>query len=373
MEKVLHISNYYNPHTGGIEQTSEDFVNSIRGMYDQRVLCFKDARGTVTDKVNDVEVTRVGCQAKILSQSIAWHYRREMKRMMREFKPDIVVFHYPNPYVARTLMKYLEKKSFKFVLYWHLDITKQKILGKLFNGQTRKLLKYADKIVSTSPNYVKGSAFLPNYEDKITIIPSCVADDRVSVNADIKTKALELKEKYKSKKVIFAFGRHVEYKGLRYLIEASKYLDDSYKVLIGGQGPLTDELKKLAKDDNKVEFLGRLSLEDLKAHFILADIFAFPSITKNEAFGLGLAEAMGFGKATVTFTIEGSGVNYVALNNVTCLEVENRNSKAFADAIIKLSNDLELKNKFEENAKKRFDELFTFAKYKENVINLLKF
>ncbi len=373
MKKILHIPNYYNPHTGGIEQTTEDFVNSIMGEYDQRVLCFKDAKGTITEEVNGILVTRVGCQAKVMSQSIAYHYKREMKRLMTEFKPDIVVFHFPNPYVARYLMKYLKNKSFKFILYWHLDITKQKIMGKLFNGQTRNLLKYADKIVSTSPNYVKGSEFLPAFENKITIIPSCVNKDRVSINDEINSKALAIKEKYKNKKIIFAFGRHVEYKGLTYLIKASNLLDDSYVVLIGGSGPLTSELKKEAESDNKISFLGRLPLDDLKAHFVACDIFAFPSITKNEAFGLGLAEAMGYGKPTVTFTIEGSGVNYVALNNVTCLEVPNRDVKAYAEAIKELSSDEELCKEFSINAKKRFDEILTFDKYKENVKNLLKF
>ena len=39
----------------------------------------------------------------------------------------------------------------------------------------------------------------------------------------------------------------------------------------------------------------------------------------------------------------------------------------------KISNDEELKKKLETNAKERFDELFTFEKYKNNVLNLLKF
>ena len=45
-------------------------------------------------------------------------------------------------------------------------------------------------------------------------------------------------------------------------------------------------------------------------------IFCFPSITRNEAFGIALAEAMYCGKPAVTFTIEGSGVNFVSLDGV---------------------------------------------------------
>ena len=117
--------------------------------------------------------------------------------------------------------------------------------------------------------------------------------------------------------------------------------------------------------------MGRLSDEDLKAYTIASDVYAFPSITKNEAFGLALAEALGFGKPAVTFTIEGSGVNYVNLNNITGLEVPNADSKAFADALIKIVSDKELTEKFSENAKKRFNDNFTFDKFKSNILNLI--
>ena len=48
----------------------------------------------------------------------------------------------------------------------------------------------------------------------------------------------------------------------------------------------------------------------------------FPSITKNEAFGVVLAEAMYCYTPAITFTIEGSGVNWVNLHQVTGLEME---------------------------------------------------
>ncbi|UKI50236.1 MAG: glycosyltransferase [Clostridium sp.] len=64
--------------------------------------------------------------------------------------------------------------------------------------------------------------------------------------------------------------------------------------MIGGHGPLTDELIKEAKDDKKIIFLGKISDDDLKVYLNACDIFCFPSITKNEAFGIGLAEAMYF-------------------------------------------------------------------------------
>ena len=358
MQKVLQIVNYMYPHIGGIEQVARDVLNSIKKEYEQKIICFNHEKGTKTDLVDDVEVTRVNCQCKIASQSIALSYGKELKKIMKSYKPDIVIFHYPNPFVAYSLCKYLKKKTFKFILYWHLDITKQKLLGKLFKGQNLKLLKYADKIVATSPNYIEGSPWLLPNKNKCVVIPCCVNEDRLKYDEYHISKANEIKEKYKGKTICFAFGRHVEYKGLTYLVKASKLLDDNFVILIGGRGPLTDSLIEEAKDDKKVEFLGKISDDELKIYLLACDMFCFPSITKNEAFGIGLAEAMYYSKPAITFTISGSGVNYVSLNELTGIEVENCNVEEYAEAIMSLASDKNKMNEFGNNATHRVNELF---------------
>jgi glycosyltransferase involved in cell wall biosynthesis len=74
---------------------------------------------------------------------------------------------------------------------------------------------------------------------------------------------------------------------------------------------------------------------------------------------VALAEAMYCGTPTVTFTIPGSGVNWVSLNGETGLEVPNGDDKAFANAIDKLLNDKVISKKFAENGMKRVKENFT--------------
>jgi len=363
MKKILQIDNYMFPHIGGIEQTTRDVANSLKDEYEVKILCFNHEKGTIIDSVDGVPVTRVNCQTKIGSQSIALSFGKVLKKTLAEYKPDIVIFHYPNPFFASFLEKYLKNKKFKFILYWHLDITKQKILGKLFSGQNKRLLKYADKVIATSPIYIEGSPWLSKYKEKCVVVPSCINTDRLMYNESHINEAKKIKEKYNGKTICFAFGRHVQYKGISYLIQASKYLDDNYKILIGGKGPLTDDLKKEAKSDVKVEFLGKLSDDELKSCFLACDVFCFPSITKNEAFGLGLAEAMYYSKPCVTFNIPGSGVNFVSLNNVTGLEVENGNVESYACAIKEVLNHPE----FGLNARNRVEELFTFDIFKTNI------
>ena len=370
MEKVLHISKYYFPFIGGVEQVARDCVNALKDKYEQKVICFNHEKGDSVDEVDGVEVVRASCFAKVASQSLSMDYEKLLKKVLNEFKPDYVVFHYPNPFVGSILTKYFKKKAFKLILWWHLDIVKQKFLKIFFEGQNKKLLKYADKIVATSPNYVEGSPYLSINKEKCVVIPCCFNIDRMAYNDSNIEASLELKKKYEGKTILFSFGRHVPYKGLTYLIQASKLLDDSYKVLIGGKGPLTEELENEAKGDSKVEFLGKISDDDLKNYFLASDIFCFPSITRNEAFGIGLAEAMYYGKPSVTFTIPCSGVNWVSIHNETGLECENGNVQSYADAIKKLASDKALREKLGAAAKERSIEHFTYEKFKENTIQL---
>ena len=320
--------------------------------------------------MDGIEVIRCGCITKKASQSISLTFGRELEKVMNSFKPDIVVFHYPNPFEAAFLTKYLSR-DFKFVLYWHLDIVKQKILGKLFYGQTIKLLERADKVIATSPLYIEGSPFLSKYKGKCQVIPNCISETRMTVTDAIRKRAEDIKNQNPGKTICFGVGRHIPYKGFEYLVEASKYLDERFIVFIGGKGDLTEELKEQAKGDSKIVFLGRVSNEDLIAYYLAMDIFCFPSITKNEAFGIALAEGMYFGKPAVTFNIPGSGVNYVNEKNVTGYEVPNGDSKAYAEAMIKLAENEENRVAMGIAAKSRVERLFLTSQFQESIRKML--
>ena len=124
------------------------------------------------------------------------------------------------------------------------------------------------------------------------------------------------------------------------------------------------------RNSKKVRLLGRISDEELNAYYLASDIISFPSITKNEAFGIALAEGMYFGKPAITFTIPGSGVNFVNIDGITGIECPNRDVKAFAEAMMKLKNDTELRHTLGRNARQRVIDNFLYSTYKHN-INML--
>lgn len=371
MKRVLHISKYYYPFRGGTEQIAQDCVNALIERYDQKVICFNDKNEDKSDKVDGIDIIRCAVFKTIASQGLSASFGKKLKETISSFKPDIIIFHYPNPFVAHYLLKYIQK-SCKLAIYWHLDIVKQKLLKRLFIGQNKKLVDRADVLIATSPKYVEGSPWLSGAKDKCRVVPNCINVKRLQPSETVEKKAAEIRKANEDKTICLAVGRHTEYKGFKYLIQAAHLLDDNFQVYITGKGEETENLKAEAGNDSKIHFLGLVDDAELRAYLTAMDIFCFPSITKNEAFGLALAEGMYYGKPAVTFTIPGSGVNFVCINGETGIEVENRNVEKYAEAMKKLAEDAELRKKLGAAGKKRVEENFLNTQFKENVLKIIE-
>lgn len=368
-KKILHISSYYIPHYGGIEQVAYDVTSILKENFEQKIICFNDKKKTEKGDYEGIEVTRVGFLKKISSQAISLSYFFHLKKIISNFKPNYIHFHAPNPlisiYLIILMMCY---PKIKLIIHWHSDIVEQVNFYKIYRLIESYFLKKSYKIIATSKNYIEGSEVLKNYKEKIKIIPNIVDENKLILRGSNLEEIEKIKKEYEGKKIIFFIGVHRKYKGIKYLIESSKYLGEEYQIFIAGKGVLTEELKKLSKGDKKIKFLGKITDEEKKNYLYAADVFAFPSITKNEAFGVALAEALYCGLPAVTFFIEGSGVNWVNKNKITGIEVKNSNAKEFANALKEICENKELKIEYEKAAKKWIRSNFT----KENIQEKLK-
>lgn len=369
MNKILHISKYYPPFQGGIEESCQLIVNNIRG-FEHRVICFNDNTHTVNETVNNANILRVGTSLVIASQPIALSYFYHLNRTIKTFRPDIIHFHAPNPLISLFLLMLIPKKA-KLVVHWHSDIIEQKdTIYKPYKPFEKNLLKRADRIIITSPNYLEKSEPLESFKEKIHVIPNLVDEHKLNFSVDDKQLIKLINEKYQNKKIVFFIGRHVPYKGIQNLLDAEPYINSECELVIAGTGPLTEDIRTRIKSNKRIHLLGKITDKELKLYYYASTVFAFPSITKNEAFGVALAEAMYCGLTPVTFRISGSGVNWVSLKNITGLEVENCNSKAYAEAINKLLEDDKLRNELSENAVKRVKENFVLSVVERKITDL---
>ena len=354
--RILHVSKYYYPYIGGVENICKYLVDNSTG-HDMAVLCFNEGRRDCIDEIDGVRIYRVGSWINVSRQALSLSYFTMMRRALREFKPDIVHFHWANPFPAAVLLTMMPK-NVKLVVHWHMDIIKQKRIYPLIKPVETALLRRADIVVVTSPQYRDGSVPLQPFRDKVRIVPNAIDESVLVPHSDDAEKIEDIKRKYGGKPIVFFIGRHIQYKGLPYLIEAEKHVKSDSVFVVAGSGPLTESLKNQCRS-SRVHFVGRLSDDELRLYHYAASVFAFPSITKNEAFGVALAEAMYCGTPSVTFTIPGSGVNWVNLNGVTGIEVPNGDVCAYASAIDKLLGDAELSQRYGEAGRKRVIENFT--------------
>lgn len=364
-KKILHLSKYYYPYMGGLEDVCKSIIESTME-HEHMVLCFNDKKDNVDETINGVRVFRVGLLREIARQPLSLSYNSIMRRIIQNYHPDIIHLHAPNP-LASILCLMNMKKGMKLIVHWHSDIIVQPLLHAIFSPFERMLLKRADAIIATSPNYIEGSELLRLYSDKCTVIPNTVATSKLD-DTYSEESVKSLKEKYG--KFVFFVGRHVTYKGIEYLIDAARELGDNVNVLIAGKGPLTSALIDRAAGLSNVHFIGRIPDEVLGNYMRACTVFAFPSITKNEAFGVVLAEAMYCGAVPVCFTIYGSGVNWVNINGRTGIVVKNRNVKKYAEAILSLINDDELRQMYSNNAIERVKTTFLSDHIKPIIHNI---
>lgn len=355
--KILHIGKFYSPIDGGIESINRFIVDTLFNDNEQRVLSFNSTRESKEENVGGVPVVRAGIYGVIASQPISVRYWSELCRYIRMFKPDIIHIHYPNPLGALYLLSCIRNEN-KLIVHWHSDIVAQKIMYSLVTPIERRLLKRADVVIATSPSYVQTSGALQRVKEKVTVIPCSIDEYRWQLKPGDEAKIAEIRARYGGKPIVFFIGRHVEYKGIQYLLEAEKLVKQDCVFVIAGQGPLTTELKTNYQS-LRIHWVGRLSDDEMRCYYHAASIFAFPSITRNEAFGVVLAESMYCGCPSVTFTIKGSGVNWVSLNGETGIEVHNRDYAAYASAIDRLLTDDILRDKLSKNAVKRVKDLFS--------------
>lgn len=120
-------------------------------------------------------------------------------------------------------------------------------------------------------------------------------------------------------KYFFTVGRLDGAKRIRLLVEAMLRSRTDVPFKIAGTGPDEAELRDLARNDPRIEFLGFVNDDDL-IH-LYADALAVPYVPYDEDYGLVTIEAMASGKPVLT-TTDAGGPNEFVRNGQTGYVVE---------------------------------------------------
>lgn len=213
---------------------------------------------------------------------------------------DVVHFHAEGPCAMLWLPKLFGKRCVATI--HGLDHQRAK-WGKLASTYImlgeKCAVKFADEIIVLSEGVQK--YFEETYGRKTRFIPNGVNRPEIKFAELITEKYGLTKDSY-----ILFLGRLVPEKGIRYLIEAFKNVKTDKRLVIAGGSSDTDEfaneLKKLAKGDERILFTGFVQGKELEELYSNAYIYTLPSDL--EGMPLSLLEAMSYGNCCLVSDIE---------------------------------------------------------------------
>ena len=104
MKTILHISKYYYPDLGGIENVAQQLAEGLTE-YHNVVICFSHDKQTHYDKVDNIDVIRVGVLVSAFSQDLSPMYYAVLKETIEKYRPDAIHLHCPNQFVYPLVLR----------------------------------------------------------------------------------------------------------------------------------------------------------------------------------------------------------------------------------------------------------------------------
>ena len=324
--RILHVYKDYHPVMGGIENHLHVVAReqAKRG-HDVTVLVTNPVgMKTSVQEEEGVRVIRAARLTTIASTPISFSLPLELAKR----RPDIA--HLQFPYPVGEISNLIFGRAKRTIISYQSDVVRQAGILRLYNPILRVVLRRADRILASSPNYILSSPYLRPLADRCTVIPLGIDIDRFSQPQPQNVNVL--RSRFPGPLLLFV-GRLRYYKGLNYLIEAMKQIEAT--LLFIGTGPEAANLGEqayLAGVADKVRFLGDISDEHLPGYFQAADLFVLPSSQRSEAFGIVLLEAMAAGTPLISTELE-TGTSWVNQHGETGLVVPPRNPDALTQAV----------------------------------------
>ncbi len=305
--RILELGKFYPPERGGMETLLQIWAEGFhqRGHPVTCIVANRSARSE-TETHGNLSIHRLASLGSLFSTSLCPAYPAATRR----YPADVIHAHFPNPLADVAVLR--APPHIPVVVHWHSDIVRQKALMGLYQPIQSALLRRADRIVVATPQHLEFSAWLAPFKHKVEVIPFGLDLGRYQPTPELLAQAARLRAESKAGCVFLNIGRLVGYKGQRYAVEALKHVPDAELWLVG-TGPLEEELRTIAANvgvADRVRFWGNVSDHQLPALLHACDVFLFPSVTPNEAFGLVLVEAMACAKPLLACHLR-SGVTYV--------------------------------------------------------------
>lgn len=199
----------------------------------------------------------------------------------------------------------------------------------------RKIVKYMDDFALSPEHIKKYCSISETVKNRKGYFPKGVDVDVIyppSTLIDLKPGAFDY---------LFTVSRLDSPKRINLLIEAMKYVKSNIKLKIAGKGPEEDNLRMLAGNDKRIEFLGFKNDDEIIE--LYSNALAVLFVPYDEDYGLVTIEAMMCQKPVITCNDSG-GTNEFVIDGQTGF-IAKPDPKSLAEQINRLASDIDLAEK----------------------------
>ena len=255
----------------------------------------------------------------------------------------------------------------------NFKFTKLKFLIKSFERLEERTIEKSDALITICPE-------LYNYVSKLFPEKKQVLIENVADNSDVfseENSDLNIKDQYKldSNTIILYAGTFEPYQGLDLLIESSNDVISKFKnvtfTLVGGSPGQVERYRQQVnrkKLNDHFVFTGQVSPELVPKFLDVADILVTPRIEGNNT-------------PLKIYSYLKSGKPIVATNHITHTQVlndrvavlTNCDAKSFAEGLIKILDDENLRNEISQNAKALAEEKYSYNSYVQKTATIYNF
>jgi glycosyltransferase involved in cell wall biosynthesis len=256
-------------------------------------------------------------------------------KLLLDDKYDVVHIHGMTPTQTDLALIASALRGPRAIYTHHFDPqTRGGHLTDFYSYVTRPILNLAEIITASTLSYANSSKFLQPYLKKVKIIPMGVDSARFEdIHNEPTFESAEEIQSFDAR--ILYVGKLIYYKGLDHLLHAfCKLKANEACLVIVGRGAEREHLNQLAKRlriSDRVFFMGAIPDSQLPSIYAISDVVTLPSVTRREAFGIVILEAMAASKPVVATAIP--GVCDVIDNGRTGYLVPPADSNALASAL----------------------------------------
>jgi len=341
--RIFFVTNNYIPYSGGVVQSITATAQELRNQGHEVFIITLDFLGTKRDDPD--YIIRIACPIKFRYKNnymaIPWRPTHAIKKLIEQYKPDIIHVHHPF-LLGASAVHAARAYNIPCVFTYHTLYEKYAhyipisalCTQPLIRAIVRRFCNEVNAIIVPS-TYVQKYLLSQTIHTPLFVIPSPLRECFIHNNKNEKINSHFFE--------LLLVTRFVPEKNVPFVFEVMRLLPDNFRITLAGYGSDEKKLQTSAFDTlqlspERVRFVHKPDQKKLLELYRTANLFVFPSTTDTQ--GIVLAESMSQGLPVIA--LDGPGQRDIIIDGENGFITMN--AQKTAEIIVKISADKNLYN-----------------------------